>query len=1153
MSLFTSLLNNGSLSASINAAKSGISPISISAANDIHKAQIAAALLESESFSGIFICRNEIVGRSICRDINSFLGFEGAVFYPERDLAFSLLETSSREYEQERLSALCSFFEKKARLMVVPISAAMQFTISPAALKESRFKISVGESINENELLKALVLGGYIRRAQIDGVGQFSKRGGIIDIFCPSQKNPIRIELWGDEIDSISYFDIESQRRSESIFEIDITPARENLFNTESLINKLLDISEKTKENQKSLKENLLCDIEKIKNLENEVCLDKYLPLADKKGSIFDFLNSDSHIFIADLNDLIETAKAANERLEMTIKDLILNSELSPKIIGHCFDSTDVFSKASKFRLMLLDVFLRSADVFSPKKYLSLNASQSGTFSSKPSTLPEQIKILLNDGYNVVICCPTEQSAKILKSDLFDGDITASIVSASDDVDGSINSVYITVSSFSASFEYSDEKLSVISILGEKEGARKKRKSKAVFDLSSVSIGDYVVHSSHGIGVYKGIQKLEVRGIIKDYIKIQYSGSDVLYVPVTQLDMVAKYIGASSDDKVKLNKLDSVAWKMTKRKISHAVRDMAKELISLYSKRLNAKGFAFSKDSDWQNDFESRFPYSETPDQTRCIAEIKKDMESSIPMERLLCGDVGFGKTEVALRAAMKCVMDSKQCAILVPTTILALQHYNTALSRFDSFPINIAMLSGFRSSKEQKEILKRLERGEIDIIIGTHRLVQNDVKFKDLGLAIIDEEQRFGVAHKEKFKEAFNSVDMLTLSATPIPRTLNMSMTGVRDISMIEEAPIDRYPVQTFVMEYNYRAVIEAIERELSRGGQVYYIHNKTESIDSKAAELSRALKGKTVAVAHGKMSSSELEKVWKRLIDGEIDVLVCTTIIETGVDVSNCNTLIIEDADNLGLSQLYQLRGRVGRSSRRAYAYFTFRGGKQLTEVASKRLSAIRDFTAFGSGFQIALRDLEIRGAGNMLGAQQHGHMDAVGYDMYLKLLNEAILEEKGEAPSKACEECLIDIKVSAHIPNSYIDDNTQRIEAYRKIALIKNDIDVMDVTDELIDRYGEPPAEVGLLIGVALLRNLSLKAGIVSISQKTDFAVIEFESPNLEVLSRTASQFKRELLLSVSPKPYLSLKIKDGDDILSKLNDIVSYMCEIKKEVK
>ena len=645
-------------------------------------------------------------------------------------------------------------------------------------------------------------------------------------------------------------------------------------------------------------------------------------------------------------------------------------------------------------------------------------------------------------------------------------------------------------------------------------------------------MGDYVVHVSHGIGIFEGIVKRDIHGVVKDYIKIRYASSDMLFVPVTQLDLVTKYIGGKEDSVVKLNKLNSAEWAKTRARVKKAVKDMADELIKLYAKREAAQGYAFGPDTDWQNDFERRFPYDETDDQLRCIQEIKDDMEKPSPMDRLLCGDVGFGKTEVAIRAAFKCVMDGKQCAVLVPTTILAWQHYQTFRKRMEGFPVKVDILSRFRTPREQEQVLEELRRGQVDIVVGTHRLVQKDVKFKDLGLCIIDEEQRFGVKHKESFKEMRNNVDVLTLSATPIPRTLNMAMSGIRDMSTIEEAPQDRQPVQTYVMEHDWGILVQAISKELRRGGQVFYLHNRVDTIDRCAATIQQFLPDATVVVAHGKMSEEQLSKVWKRLLDHEIDILVCTTIIETGVDVSNCNTLIIEDADRLGLSQLYQIRGRVGRSSRRAFAYLTVTKGKALTDVATKRLEAIREFTTFGSGFRIAMRDLEIRGAGNILGAQQHGHMEAVGYEMYLKMLSEAVAVAKGEKPEVQNTECLVDIRIGAHIPEDYIESLPQRIDIYKKIASVENEKDASDIIDELIDRFGTPPEAVKGLVDVSLLRNMAAGLGIREISQRTDSLLFYPETVDMQAASRLAAGLKGRVMLNAGAKPYLAVKVAKGE---------------------
>ena len=675
---------------------------------------------------------------------------------------------------------------------------------------------------------------------------------------------------------------------------------------------------------------------------------------------------------------------------------------------------------------------------------------------------------------------------------------------------------------------------------------RKRKKPKngqEIYSLSELSAGDYVVHSVHGIGVFSGIRKIDTHGITKDYIKIDYAKGDVLYVPVTQLDMVAKYIGPQENSRVKLSHLGSQDWQKAKAKVKSSVKDIAKELIALYSARMKSKGYAFSRDNEWQRDFEAKFEYEETPDQLTCASEIKRDMEKTSPMDRLLCGDVGFGKTEVALRAAFKCVADSKQCAFLCPTTILAWQHYQTVTKRFEGYPVRIELLSRFKTAKEQKEILKKLKHGEVDIIIGTHRLVQKDVEFRDLGLAIIDEEQRFGVTQKEHFKELCKNVDVLTLSATPIPRTLNMAMSGLRDMSVITEAPMNRQPVQTYVLEHDDGVINEAIRRELRRGGQVFYLHNDVESIESTANRILEAVPEAKIGIGHGKMRENELSEVWRKMLAQEIDVLVCTTIIETGVDLPNANTLIIENADRMGLSQLHQLRGRVGRSSRRAYAYFTFRKNKVLTEIQQKRLAAIREFTEFGSGFKIAMRDLELRGAGNIMGAQQHGHMESVGYDMYLKLLEEAVSEEKGEITTTKDMDCLIDISVDAHIPESYVESLTLRLDVYRRIADIRSLEDSNDVKDELKDRFGEIPKSVLGLIDIALIRNKANAMGIYEIRQNGNTLLLYVKEIKSPAVADLLIALNGKAMLNAGAKPYLSVNCPSENSSIDTLKKIFS----------
>ena len=703
--------------------------------------------------------------------------------------------------------------------------------------------------------------------------------------------------------------------------------------------------------------------------------------------------------------------------------------------------------------------------------------------------------------------------------------------------------------------EYPESKLAVLSegqLISKTAPKRKAAKKSAtnrqkLNSFTDLSPGDLVVHENYGIGRFIAMEQIRVDGAIKDYVKIAYQGSDTLFVPATQLDLVGKYIGGGGEDaNVRLNKIGSDAWQKTKTKARKAAKDMAGELIQLYAARKRQEGFAFAADSPWQKEFEDNFPYPETDDQLRCIADIKHDMESPIPMDRLLCGDVGFGKTEVALRAVMKAIMDGKQCAILVPTTVLAQQHYQTAVSRFRGFPVNIDVLSRFRTPAQQKKTIASLKAGSVDLIIGTHKLLQKGIEYKDLGLLIIDEEQRFGVSHKERLKEISKGVDVLTLSATPIPRTLNMALSGIRDMSTIEEPPADRYPVQTFVMEHNNAIIDDAIRREVERGGQVYYLHNRTETIDQCASALTKRIPGLSVAVAHGQMGEEALGDVMHAMADGDIQVLVCTTIIETGLDIPNANTLIIENADRFGLSQLHQLRGRVGRSTRHAYAYFTYKPDKNLTEIAEKRLSAIRDFAEFGSGFKIAMRDLEIRGAGNLLGAEQSGHMMSVGYDMYLKLLDEAVLEERGEAPKTP--DCTADLNVTANVDKDYVARGEERMDLYRRMAAIRSEEDADDLLDEIVDRYGEPPKGVLNLIDVALLRANARSVGVKDIKQKAGDVLFTLTELNFEAISQLCSSpdYKNRLLLVATAKePTLRLKLASGVDSLKQSKVFISHL--------
>lgn len=871
-----------------------------------------------------------------------------------------------------------------------------------------------------------------------------------------------------------------------------------------------------------AVREHLGADVHRLRAGEILSHSYKYYPLAyDKTFTIFDYV--DGTVIFSDYSDIMDNANSVFTRHNEDVKILMEEGQFCKGLDGYYLELPEIQLIASKRNSLYLSSFMQSGERIDFKRLVSFEALQNAAWSGELKQLLEDLTEYKRRGCRIILAAGSEKTLPILKEDLEQNGFPCSLVS--EDVPMEADRVSLMTGSFSGGFEYPENKTVLITQGRAMNSVRKnrkpkKKKSEEIRSLADISEGDLVVHSAHGIGRFVGIRKLEFDGVTKDYITIQYAGTDKLYIPVTQLDLVSKYIGPRDDSGVRLNKLSSNEWQKTRNNVKRAVKDMAQELIALYAKREQSKGFAFYPDDEIQRDFEERFPYVETEDQLRSIEEIKADMERDRPMERLLCGDVGFGKTEVALRAAMKCIIAGKQCAILVPTTVLAWQHYQTALRRFEHFPVNIELLSRYRSPKQQTEILKKLKAGKIDLIIGTHKIIQKSVVFKDLGLAIIDEEQRFGVAHKEKFKETFSGVDVLTLSATPIPRTLNMAMSGIRDMSVIEEPPQDRYPVQTYVIEYNVGTIVQAIVRELRRGGQVYYIHNRVDTITACTAKLQELLPDARIAFAHGQMSEEEMSDIWEQLVEHEIDILVCTTIIETGVDVPNVNTLIIEDSDRFGLSQLYQLRGRVGRSNRRGYAYFTFHKDKILTEVATKRLNAMREFTQFGSGFRIALRDLEIRGAGSLLGGRQHGHMESVGYDMYLRLLSEAIAEEKGETPERI-PECLVDIQIDAHIPEKYIESLNQRIDIYRKIILVSQDEDKSDLIDELIDRYGEPPKSVVGLIDVSLLRNKAAHLGITEISQKNGSMYFYTEYLNMEQVAALSAAYKGKVTFNGSRK--------------------------------
>ena len=1133
------------------AVKKGSFALGAVGVTQIHKAHIINALCGNLNRKALVVMPDERSATKFCEDMAVF-GLR-ALVYPERDFSFNGAEIRSHEYEQRRLKVLSNMLEGNIDIAVCSVQAAIQRTIPPQELKKHSLVLKKGGEISPERIKAVLLAAGYTRCDMVEGVGQFSMRGDILDLFSPDGEQPVRIELWGDTIERMSYFDIETQRRSGNVEEFALMPSTEIVFESEEkLIDSIEEFIKGVKgKGSKNAKEKLYADIDRLKSGVKLNSQDKYLPLAYAEFStIFDYLDKNYLLAVCESSNVKERAATAVKLLNEEIKYLFEEGALCRGLDRFSLTQTELFREYEKHSAVYFDSFARGSFDTPVRALINFTATQLPAWNGNLDALLEDIKPVLQKNSTVVVMGGTEKSAENLARDL-ENEGVPSVYFALEPKEFPKGRVCVLPSAFSGGFAYPNEKFYVFTYARaatvRKQKRSKFKKGQSIHSLDELRTGDYVVHRMYGIGIFDGIKKLEVGQIVKDYIKIKYAKSDVLYVPVTQLDLVSKYIGPSEDSgkTVKLNRIGTAEWEKTRSRVRAAVKDMADELIALYSKRLQSKGYAFSQDIDMQSDFERRFPYDETPDQLKSSDEIKGDMEKPYPMDRLLCGDVGFGKTEVALRAAFKCIADGKQCAILVPTTILALQHYRTITARFEGFPVEFEMLSRFRQPKERSKITENLKHGSIDIVVGTHSLISKGVEFKDLGLLIVDEGQRFGVAQKEKLKERFPYVDVLTLSATPIPRTLNMAMTGIRDMSVIEEAPQDRHPVQTYVIEHDMGILSEAMEKELRRGGQVYYLYNRVENIESKAAEIQKYLPEARIAVAHGKMAEDELSDRWRRLLEGEIDILVCTTIIETGVDVPNCNTLIIEDADRLGLAQLHQIRGRVGRSARRASAYFTFKRGKELSETARRRLEAIREYSEFGSGFKIAMRDLEIRGAGSILGAQQHGHLEAVGYDMYLELLGEAVSEEKGETNAVQKKECLIDMQIDAHIPESYIDSISQRLEIYRKIADIFTNEDADDVRDELRDRYGDIPPSVEGLIDISLLRNTASKFGINEIGQKGRTVILYINEIPTALVLNLSSALRGRVSVSDFGRKYIAVKMTQAQDPLDTLKEIFDYL--------
>ena len=1141
----------------VSRVENGGCPAVLTGTQPVQRACVGAAVATGAGRPMVFLCADEREARQLAGDLQSLTG-EMPVTLLAREWQFRPNAVSSREWERSRLAALHQMAAGNAPVVVATVDALLARTMPPHRLAELSMTLETGGRADLKELTDRLLQAGYSRCDQVEGVGQFALRGGILDVFSPLMEQPVRCEFFDDEIDSLGLFDPGTQQRTENVSSALLLPAAEGLpglapgglTHLAEQIEKLA-VKYAKKENGEKIAQTLRGDAERFRSGAEVNGLDRYLSLIypDAAGGA-DYLPPDAVVFLCEGGRVEQRVKTVLLQLHQDTEALMEAGLMVGDAAEVCLSGEALFAQLADFPVVMLDALPTSRHPLKPRGLLAINARQLSSYGGSLETAVTDLEHYRNTGSAVLVLCGGEVRAKNLLRLLEERSIPAVL-----DLKGAAmpkpGELRITVGALSAGCEWPALKLAVLTEGQLTAPTQKKLKLKKdsnrqkLQSYTDLSPGDLVVHTHHGIGRFAGIQRMPVDGVEKDYIKIDYAGGDCLYVPVTQLDMVSKYIGGGEDqERTRLNKLGGTEWAKQKTKARKAAKDLAAGLTKLYAERQRRPGFAFSPDSPWQTEFEEAFPYAETGDQLQAIADIKKDMEQPRPMDRLLCGDVGYGKTEVALRAVMKCILDGKQAAILVPTTVLAQQHYATACGRFRDFPVKIEVLSRFTTAKEQKRILEAARTGNLDLLIGTHKLLQKNMEFKDLGLLVIDEEQRFGVTHKERLKEMSRQVDVLTLSATPIPRTLNMALSGLRDMSTIEEPPADRQPVQTYVLEHDWAILEDAMRKELARGGQIYYLHNRVETIDLTASRIQKLLGPEVrVAVGHGKMGEQELSAVMQAMVDGEADVLVCTTIIETGIDIPNVNTLIMEDADRLGLAQLHQIRGRIGRSTRRAYAYLTYRQGKILQETAAKRLAAIREYVEFGSGFKIAMRDLEIRGAGNLLGPEQSGYLMSVGYDLYLKLLEEAVLEERGEE-KKIETECAADLTLNANIPERYVTSPEQRMDLYRRIAAIRTNDDASDLMDEMIDRYGEPPKPVLALLDVALLRAAAAKAGVSDITQKKDalrFTLAVFR-PEALVHVCGLTKYKFRLTLSAGETPMLTLKLKPGANVLDTALELV-----------
>ncbi|MDW6056683.1 transcription-repair coupling factor [Bacillus paralicheniformis] len=1130
------------------------------------------AALTKETRRPVFlITHNLYQAQKITDDLTGLIKDQPVLLYPVNELISSEIAVASPELRSQRLDVLNRLASGETPIVIAPAAAVRRMLPPVEVWQNSQIRIETGRDIDPEQLLQKLVQMGYERTDMVAAPGEFSIRGGIIDVYSLTEENPVRIELFDTEVDSIRIFNTDDQRSLETRDEVTIGPAKELIVRDEDRQRALEQIDKGLANSLKKLKldkqkeildQNIAEDKERLKEGHIGQEMVKYLSyFYERPASLLDYFPKNTLLILDEISRIHEMEDQLQKEEAEWITSLLEEGKILHDT-AMSFPFHSLISKQSR-PILYYSLFLRHVQHTSPQNIVNVSSKQMQSFHGQMNVLKNEIERFKKSKYTTVFLGDSKERVEKLASVLSDYEIEAA--QADQDAALAQGQIYIMEGGLQSGFELPMIKLAVITEeeLFKKRVKKQARKQKLtnaerIKSYSELQIGDYVVHVNHGIGKYLGIETLEINGIHKDYLNIHYQGSDKLYVPVDQIDQVQKYVGSEGKEP-KLYKLGGSEWKRVKKKVESSVQDIADDLIKLYAEREASKGYAFSPDHEMQREFEAAFPYQETEDQLRSIHEIKRDMEKERPMDRLLCGDVGYGKTEVAIRAAFKAIADGKQVAILVPTTILAQQHYETILERFQDYPINIGLLSRFRTRKEANETIKGLKNGTIDIVIGTHRLLSKDVVYKDLGLLIIDEEQRFGVTHKEKIKRIKANVDVLTLTATPIPRTLHMSMLGVRDLSVIETPPENRFPVQTYVVEYNGALVREAIERELARGGQVYFLYNRVEDIERKAEEISMLVPDAKVTYAHGKMTENELESVMLNFLEGESDVLVSTTIIETGVDIPNVNTLIVFDADKMGLSQLYQLRGRVGRSNRVAYAYFTYRKDKVLTEVAEKRLQAIKEFTELGSGFKIAMRDLTIRGAGNLLGAQQHGFIDSVGFDLYSQMLKEAIEARKGDVPQAEKFEPEIDLELDAYIPQTYVTDGKQKIDMYKRFRAISTIEEKSELQDEMIDRFGEYPKEVEYLFAIAEAKVYAITERVELIKQDKDAVRLTIdEKASAEIdgqkLFELGSKYGRQIGLGMEGKKLkisIQVKNRNPEEWLETLLEILKGLQNVKKQ--